>query len=238
MKRILFFALSSLVLSFICCQTLMAFDLPSGYDDIDDNQSITEIDDPVTQKYELKIVSITATYNNGSSSEIYSNTDGSDAVDLAATTAGTNGSEFLSITDVTAGTITSLQIVFSSSIKVKGYQTYVADPGGNQQMYTTENDQNTYYGYYAAYVANHLTTNSEDATIDVSSDTYGGTTEQLTVTINNLNIEITSGSSKSAKLVFDLSGGLNFGFNSSEWKCAVTPGSPSDMIDTTNSGEI
>lgn len=212
---------------------LFSASLPSGWNELQVGvDGVTSVSAIQIEKYEIKLVSVTATYSDGSSSEIYSNASGSDAVDLVSTTAGTNGLPFVNIGSVPAGTITSIQAVISSSIKVKGYQNFAtSSPYPIQQLYTTSSAPS---GSYYAYRALNQGSNSGDATIDVSQSPYSVTTQDLTVTVSNLNITVSQDETKKLKLVFDISESLAFGYKlvgMTPYIIAV-PGTPTITVDS------
>lgn len=237
MKKIIPIILLIIALFLIGTHCLFAFNMPSGYTEFSVGiGGITDLSTAVCQEYKIKIISVTVTYSDSSTSEIYSNAEGSTEVDLVATTAGTNGLAFISIEDVTEGTITKVEVVISSTVKIKGYQNSSMDPD-NVQFYTTSNSGATLYGIYAALAENQDTTNSSETTIDVSDSNYNATTAQRTSTISNLNIIISSAESKGLKLVFDLSDAITFGGvidGSNINSVCVVPGAPSI---TASSGE-
>lgn len=238
MRKIMLTVLLTVTLLFISIHYIFAFNMPSGHTELAVGiGGIDELSTAVCESYKIKIISVTVTYADSSTAEIYSNTDGSTEVDLIATTAGTNGIAFISVEDVPKGTITKVEIVISNTVKIKGYQNLVSD-ADNVQCYTTSNSGATLYGIYAAAAENHNTTNAEEVTIDVSGSNYNATTAQRTLTVSDLNIVISSETAKGLKLVFDLSDVITFGgvmTGEEVNNICVVPGAPSI---TASSGEI
>lgn len=235
MKKINIDLLLLIVFSFfLFFSNAFAFEIPSPYEEV---VPLQEPEDVQTEKYELKITKITAYYSDDTEHEIYNNTSGSDAVDIFNTTPGTNGSAFVTVSNVPVGTIVELEITFSSTITVKGYQNITAD-ATESRLYTDptvlgpeEGD-----GWYGKFAANR-TTNAQDASIVLPNTPIGFDEGDLTVSLQDLNIEISSDATKSAKLVFDLSDALKFGgvWGNDPLPIIAVPGTPTI---TDSSGEI
>lgn len=231
MKKIIFIITLAIALLFTATRYGFAFNMPSGWI-ANSTGGGGRLDNVVVKKYSVSIISIIAIYSDSTTAVIYSNSSGSTAKDIAGTTAGTNGEELLSAINIPAGTITSLQIVFSNNFIINGYQNYSTETPREGQEYTTSSTPaGNYYSYWYESEVGWPTPipdiYAQEVAVDVSAYPISASLSDRTVTISNLNIVITKDTAKNLRLVFNLSSGIIFGWDEAEESYTIAvPGTP------------